>query len=153
MKKKFLTVLALLAVLSTSRIFALGIGAQAGFPLGGSLTFKVDKLPCVFAADVWSDPNGVSLGLTADWWIANPKIEGTWGYFYGIGVGGRVHLGEPFDFGIGPRVVLGTNVFLFDKFLELYLQAAYQPMLYFKETGFEPNWWGFGGAGGFRVWF
>ena len=152
MKKKFLTVLALLAVLSTSRVFALGIGAQAGFPPGGSLTFKVDSLPCVFAADVYSKNNGLHLGLTADWWIANPKIEGTWGYFYGVGVGGGVTLGEPFEFAIGPRVVIGTNVFLFDKFLELYLQAAYQPMFCFG-TGFHPDWWGFGGAGGFRVWF
>ncbi len=152
MKKKFLTVLALLAVLSTSRVFALGIGAQGGYPLGGSFTFKVDKLPCVFAVDLFSVPNGLNVGVTADWWIANPKIEGTWGYFYGVGVGGNVFLGEPFAFNIGPRIVVGTNIFLFDKFLELYLQASYQPMLHIGNT-FDFDWWGFGGAGGFRVWF
>ncbi len=152
MKKKFLTVLALLAVLSTSRVFALGIGAQGGYPPGGSLTFKVDKLPCVFAADLWAGPAGLNVGLTADWWIANPKIEGTWGYFYGVGVGGNVFLGEPFAFNIGPRVLVGTNVFLFDKFLELYIQAAYQPML--KIGGdIDFDWFSFNAAGGFRVWF
>ena len=130
--KKLFSVLAVLFVLGTVNVFALGIGPQGGYNPGmgrgnGALTFKVDGVPCVFAitADL-GDP--LSIGLTADWWIANPKIEKTWGYYYGVGLAGSVTVGG--DTGViwaGGRALVGTNVFFLNNFLELYLQAAWEP--------------------------
>ena len=151
--KKLFTVLALLAVMGTAKIFAFGIGAQGG----ASVTFKADNLPCIFAADV-SIGSVTGFGLTADWWIANPSIQGTWGYFYGVGLGGKMYMGDGWSYlNIGPRAVLGTNVRLLDNFLELYAQAVYMPTFNinlsgeYGQAGF--NWAGFGAAAGFRIWF
>ena len=155
--KKLFTVLALLAVMGTAKIFAFGIGAQGGYPLGASVTFKADNLPCIFAADV-SIGSVTGFGLTADWWIANPSIQGTWGYFYGVGLGGKMYMGDGWSYlNIGPRAVLGTNVRLLDNFLELYVQAVYMPTFNINLSGESGqagfHWAGFGAAGGFRIWF
>ena len=129
--KKLFSVLAVLFVLGTVNVFALGIGPQGGYTVGGAgngaLTFKVDSIPCVFAvtADIG---NVTSVGLTADWWVANPKIEGTWGYYYGLGLAGSAVVGN--DSGAmfaGGRALVGTNVFFINNFIELYLQIAWQP--------------------------
>ena len=154
--KKLLAVLAVLAVMGTAKIFAFGIGAQGGYPLGGAVTFKADNLPCIFAADV-SIGSVTGFGLTADWWIANPTIEGTWGYYYGVGLGGKMYMGDGWSYlNIGPRAVLGTNVRLLNNFLELYVQAVYQPTFNINLSGESGqagfNWAGFGAAGGFRIW-
>ena len=155
--KKLLAVLAVLAVMGSAKIFAFGIGAQGGYPLGASVTFKTDNLPCIFAADVAiGDVTG--FGLTADWWIANPTIQGTWGYYYGVGLGGKMYMGDGWSYlNIGPRAVLGTNIRLLNNFLELYVQAVYQPTFNVNISGDSGqagfHWNGFGAAGGFRVWF
>ena len=154
--KKLLSVLAILAVMGTAKIFAFGIGAQGGYPLGGALTFKADNLPCIFAVNAYlGDVTGI--GVTADWWINNPTIQGTWGYYYGVGIGGTMHFADNYSaLSVGPRAVLGTNVFALDKFLEFYLQAAYQPTLNINLSGGDGkigfNWIGFNAALGFRVW-
>lgn len=153
--KKLFSVLAVLVVMGTANVFSLGIGAQGGYPLGGALTLKVDQLPCVFAVDAqFGSTTGV--GVTADWWLANPKIQSTWGYYYGVGVGGDVYVNDNWmTLSVGPRAFAGTNVFLLDGFLEFYLQAAYQPtfnIVLSGETDGGFHWGGFGFAGGFRVW-
>lgn len=156
MNKKIIALLLVVALASTGAVFAkTGLGVQGGYTLGGgagaALTFKLDSLPCVFAVDLgfW---NGIAIGVTADWWIQNPKIEGTWGWFYGVGLAGSVHLGEPLGLAVAPRAVVGTNVFLLDKFLELYLQAAWQPTLsILPDVGF--NLFSVPVNGGFRFWF
>ena len=50
------------------------------------------------------------------------------------------------------RALVGTNVFLLDKFLELYLQAAWQPGLYIA-SGIHPVLVSFPINAGFRFWF
>lgn len=141
--KKLFSVLAVLFVLGTVNVFALGIGPQGGTNPGGAkgtgaLTLKVDSLPCVFAITAdFTEP--VALGVTADWWVANPKIEGTWGYFYGLGLAGSVTIGE--DAGAifaGGRALIGTNIFLLNNFIELYLQAAWQPGVSIHNGGVTP---------------
>ena len=155
--KKLFTVLALLAVMGTAKIFAFGIGAQGGYPLGGAVTFKADNLPCIFAVNAYlGDVTGV--GVTADWWIANPTIQGTWGYYYGVGVGGTMLFADNYSaLSVGPRALIGTNVFALDKFLEFYVQAAYQPTFNMYLGGNDGkaffDWIGFNAALGFRVWF
>ena len=133
--KKLFSVLAVLFVLGTVNVFALGIGPQGGYTVSGAgtgtgsgaLTFKIDSVPCVFA--VTADLGKVTaVGITADWWVANPVIEQTWHYYYGLGLAGSFVVSS--DVGgifAGGRAVVGTNVFLLNNFVELYLQAAWQP--------------------------
>ena len=140
--KKLFSVLAVLFVLGTVKVFALGIGPQGGYAVqgapSGALTLKVDSLPCVFAITAdFTEP--VALGVTADWWVANPKIEGTWGYFYGLGLAGSVTVGENAGaIFAGGRAFVGTNIFLLNNFIELYLQAAWQPGVSIHNGGVTP---------------
>lgn len=165
MKKRLLAALAALFIAGTSSIFAVGIGAQGGYTIGGgaggALTFKLDDFPAVFAVDA-AFGNYTSIGVTADWWIQNPELAsgsvGSWNYFYGVGLAGSVAMSEDiFGLNLGVRAVLGTNVFLFDDFLEFYAQVAYQPTFGialsgdYGNAGF--NWLGFPVNAGFRVWF
>lgn len=149
--KKLFAVLAVLIALGTANVFAkgakIGLGAQGGYPLGGALTFKVPSVPCVFAVDF----GGGYIGATADWWMANPSISGSWGYFYGagayVGIGGSI-------IAAAPRLLVGTNVFLLDGFLELYLQAAWEPtILIGGGNGLDTNIVNIPANLGFRFWF
>ena len=163
--KKLFSVLAVLFVMGTTSVFAFGIGAQAGYVVntgaGGAVTFKVDKVPCVFAVDAAFNTNYVRVGGTADWWMANPKISGTWGYYYGVGLaaGAGIWSGDASAVAIsfGPRVVLGTNVFVLKNQLEFYLQGAWQPTFSVYVNGNEgwadPAWLCFPINIGFRFWF
>lgn len=165
MNKKIVAVLAVLFALGTTNVFATGLGVQGGYSVadsglgGAAVTFKLDNVPCVFAMDFAASTNYFNLGVTADWWIQNPKISGTWGWYYGVGLAGNVQLanGNYGGFGFGPRAVLGTNVFVFDDFLELYAQAAYQPMFWLwannSEAGINPVWFNVPLNVGFRFWF
>ncbi len=154
--KKLLAVLAVLFVMGTTSVFALGIGAQGGSNIGGAfaggagITFKLDDKPFVFAADGYFG-NVVSVGLTADMWLANPTISGGLGYFYGWGVAGSISIANDLGFGVGARLLAGLNFKLLDGFLEFYLQGAWQPMLYIL-PGFDPDPWSFPIQGGFRFW-
>lgn len=163
--KKLFSVLAVLFVMGTANIFAFGIGAQFGgnvsqngFGTGAAVTFKLDKVPAVFAADLAFGNNYFAGGLTADWWMANPKIEHTWGYYYAAGVGGTVAFSDSnyAGFAIGPRAVIGTNVFLLNRFLEFYAQGAWQPMIRIQagaSSNVSFDWCNFPIALGFRFWF
>ncbi len=131
--KKLFSVLAVLFVLGTVNVFALGIGPQGGTTPGGAagaggLTLKIDGVPCVFGVTAEFGTGFTSVGVTADWWIANPKIERTWGYYYGVGLAGSINVGDAGgDMFAGGRILVGTNVFLLNNFIELYLQAAWEP--------------------------
>lgn len=163
--KKLFSVLAVLAVMGTANIFAMGIGAQAGYVagnngVGGALTFKLDKSPLIFAVDGAAGNSYFTAGVTADYWLANPKIESTWGYFYGIGAAAGVSFwdnGNGLAIDLAPRVVLGTNIFVLDRKLELYLQGAWQPTFgiaingTYSDAGFQ--WCRFPINAGFRFWF
>ena len=153
--KKLFTVLALLAVMGTAKIFAFGIGPQGGYTVNGTpsgaLTFKVDSLPCVFAINI--DIGEVTrAGLTADWWVANPTITGSWHWYYGAGLAGSVVVGENAGaIFVGGRVLVGTNVYLLNNFLELYLQLAWQPGILIHD-GVHPTFNQFPLNVGLRFW-
>lgn len=157
--KKLFAVFAILLAIGTTSVFAKGksksiaIGAQVGYPLGGALTFKVKTVPCIFALNFYGD-NNLAVGLTADWWMANPSISGTWGYYYGLGIYGGVRVaGNDFNAAVAPRALIGTNVFLLDNFLEFYLQGGWEPTLWIKPSGFAFDFTHFFGQLGFRFWF
>ena len=153
--KKLFSVLAVLFVLGTVNVFALGIGAQGGYTVNGSpsgaVTFKVDSLPCVFAVN--ADFGDVTtIGGTADWWIANPVIEQTWHYYYGVGLAAGVSLGDVNAVFVGGRALVGTNIFLLNNFLELYLQIAWQPGIFIHD-GVHPYYDQVPLNAGIRFWF
>ncbi|MCQ2573365.1 MAG: hypothetical protein MJ182_05680 [Treponema sp.] len=140
MKKKLLAVIAALFIAGTANVFAIGIGAQGGFSagtnnVGGALTFSVSD-PWYFAVTIDGiGSNGIAVGVTADNWLANKKIQNTWGWYYGWGVAGSVAIaGDSLGIGVAPRLLIGTNIRL-AKVFELYLQAAWQPTLNIGVSG------------------
>ncbi|WP_191014262.1 hypothetical protein [Treponema zioleckii] len=161
MKKIFLALMLILGI-ATTKTFALGIGIQAGpvvgsgFHSGGAITFKLDQLPCVFAVAIPSfDP--FAIGVTADWWMENPTIKDFWKWYYGFGAAGAFYVnGDDGDssaaLGVGGRILIGTNVLLLNDVLELYAQAAWQPML-FVGNGIGTHFFNFPIDIGVRLWF
>ena len=166
MNKKFLGILAALVVLGSTGAFAgAAIGLQGGYNInagvGGALTFKLSNVDAVFAVDggIWG--NYASLGVTADWWIANPRLAGMIHYFYGPGLAGGIGLNTGNNGGLayiyaGGRFVVGLNVFVIDP-LELYLQVAGQLGVTFADTrhdgGIYFPEWSVPLNFGFRFWF
>lgn len=163
--KKLFSILAVLFVLGTANVFALGIGLQGGYSAGttagggGAVTFKTDKSPIVFAVTGNFGSNWMDFGITGDYWLANPKIEGTWGYYYGIGVAGgfQIRNSNNFYVGLGPRALIGTNIFLLDRKLEFYFQGAWQPTFDIFISGTKDDGPGFNLVNfpvnvGFRFW-
>ncbi|MCR4939346.1 MAG: hypothetical protein K5930_04455 [Treponemataceae bacterium] len=153
--KKALMLVFLVVICSTS-LFAFGIGVQGGSNLNGgggnvAITFKLDNKPWVFAVDGYFLDNYVSLGITADMWIAAKKLSGPFGFFYGWGFAGNIGLGEPVRLGIAARALGGLNLKLLDNFLELYLQLAWQPGISILPK-FGVNLWSFPVQAGFRFW-
>lgn len=138
MKKKMLAVLGCLFVMGTANVFAWGIGVQAGLsPFGGvggdlAVTFKLDKVPLVFAVNGTIASHWTSIGATGDYWFMNPNIKGCWNWYWGVGAyaGAGIGWGDYgwASFDIAPRVLIGMNWFFGDsKFFELYTQVAAQP--------------------------
>lgn len=155
--KKFFAMISVLFVMGTTSVFALGIGAQGGFPIGGALTFKLDNKAPVFAVNAALGPV-TGFGLTADYWLANKTFAKPFAYFYGVGVGGMMYTGDNFGYlSVGPRIFGGINCFLLDNVFELYLQAAWQPSFNIDingksgQAGFKPAYGGI--SAGFRFWF
>ena len=133
--KKLFSVLAVLFVMGTTSVFATGLGLQGGPVIGngvgggGAITFKLNSVPCVFAVNIGSF-NPFAIGATADWWIANPKIDGSWRWFYALGAAAGVSIfnNAGLALNIAPRAVIGTNYFINGSW-EIYAQAAWQPTL------------------------
>ena len=162
--KKLFSVLAVLFVLGTASTFATtGVGAQFGYTIGGNtgaaLTLKIEKLPPVFAIDLGFGSNYLSVGGTADWWIANPTIGDTpFGVYFGPGLAASfVNVNDSYTaINIGARVVGGFNVFI-GKVFEIYLQAAWQPTFGIVLSGDNShggfNWGSIPVNLGFRFWF
>ena len=125
----------LVLTLSAANIFALGIGAQAGYVAGpnysnGAITFKLDNAPWVFALNVdHLTQNSLGIGLTADRWIANPILDSPLAYYYGWGLAGSFSAQNDVysNVFLGARALMGINAFVVRDFLELYAQVAWQP--------------------------
>jgi len=159
--KKIAIIAALLMVFSVGSVFALGIGVQGGYSVGGNggaaVTFKLDS-PWIFAADIGFPAGGVNVGLTMDNWIGNPVLAKPFRFFYGWGLAGSLGI---FDAGlnlfVGARAVAGLNCFVLDNALEFYVQGAWQPGVRFNfYEGVDPIdvvLLSFPITGGFRFWF
>ena len=156
MNKKIGVLAALLLVFSVTGAFSFGIGLQGGGGYnggpsgGGAVTFKLDSTPVIFAVSVGADTNGFSLGLTGDYWLANPTITGPLRWFYGVGAGVGVGFGDDISLNANAHIPLGINAFLLDNKFEAFFQVA--PGL---GIGIVPFYLGFGfdAALGFRYYF
>lgn len=161
MNKKLIAVLALVLVVSTTSVFAIGIGVQGGYTVngvaGGALTFKPDGSDLIFAinADFWG--YGVDIGGTADYWVANKTLAKPVNYYYGVGAGAGVNIwGNTLTATVAGRVFIGLNLFTLDNFLEVYLQGAWQPGIAIgigNEGGVHPMLATFPINAGIRFWF
>ncbi len=121
--------------------FALGIGPQLdvtpGFgdgetycAAGLACSIKMDNQPVVFAVCTDWDFLGNTFDgtLTADWWLFNPALSGTFSIFGGLGAAfGASVCEEDAVLTLAPRAVLGTSWILYDGFSEIFIQAAAQP--------------------------
>ena len=159
MNKKLIALVAVLVLVSSASVFAVGIGAQAGLVTGGgtdaSLTFKLDGSPYIFAVNVGGlGTNYMSIGITADSWMANKTFAKPFAYFYGVGVAGNFGVaGNNANIGVAARLVGGINVFLAKQF-ELYGQIAWQPGIQISTAGgITPVIGLFPVNVGFRFWF
>ncbi len=161
MNKKFLGIFAALLVAgSASGAFAsAALGLQGGYTVnhgvGGAVTFKVSEAPCVFAVDGYWWNSDFGLGLTADWWIQNPRLASILHYYYGPGlaVGIDINGNQLHDLYVAGRLVAGLNIFVIDP-LELYLQVAFQPGVQIGFNGAGTGfYWGVPINFGFRFWF
>lgn len=162
MKKKLIAILVLALVVSTVSVFAFGIGVQGGGGVGGgglAVTFKLDQLPYVFAADLTIAGDAFFIGGTADLWMMNANLAGPVNYFVGGGLGASVGFwdydwdgDDDLHLNVSPRVVAGLNMFFVDGFIEPYIQIAYNPTLtILPKIGFD--FIAFNAAGGIRFWF
>lgn len=164
MNKKLVAIAVLSLVIGSSSLFAFGIGLQGGFSAGpggagggtGAVTFKLDTMPWVFAANA-TFGNQTSIGVTADNWLANKRFVSILNYYYGWGLAGAATVGENAQgVFVGARALGGLNLFMLDKVLEFYIQIAWQPgvaLVLAQNSSINPVLVNFPGAFGFRFWF
>lgn len=132
MNKKILVVAAVLMVVCAAGAFAFGIGVQGGggYPAAGNaaITFKLDSVPLVFAANFTFNDGGFAVGGTADYWLFNNNIAGPLNWFLGLGAGATVGgFSDEVFLNAQGRLPIGLNMFLVDGFIEPYVQVV--PML------------------------
>lgn len=163
MKKKLLILVAVLFVSTTTSVFAFGIGLQyngnAGrvFTNGAAVTFKIDSIPLIFAANWVFDEDYSQFGITGDYWILNNKItnvgSASLNWFVGIGAFANfVFPDDEFVFVGGMRIPVGLNMFIGNGVFEPFVQVAPSfgvqivPKLATEDMFFPISI-------GFRVWF
>ena len=161
MNRKVLFAAVLIAILSVSGAFAFGIGVQfdggpssAGLGYGPSVTFKLDELPVVFAANLGIRDNTVSLGLTGDWWMFDKQIDSSLPvkWFFGYGFYGHLGFGNDLNLSLGGRLPIGLNAFFADGFVEPYLQVAPSIGIVLSPSVEFPDW-SIPVSVGVRFWF
>ncbi len=162
MKTKVLGLVAALAVLGTSSVFAFGIGLQVNgnagevFAPGAAITFKVDSIPLVFAVNWNAGEDTTTVGLTADYWGINKRLVSIGrtplNWFFGVGFFVNTIFADEFALTGGIRFPLGLNMFVLDGFLEPFVQIAPSMGLQFiPSLGIDRLF--FPISAGFRLWF
>jgi hypothetical protein len=155
---KKILILALIALIGCSTAafaaggFAIGgegalyIAGNGGLPAGAMLSLKLPQFPLMLGIGVsWP----LSVGLTADYWIAHGNIVSILDWYVGVGGYASVSV-SPVDINVGGRIPIGLQVWPIGKTLELFIEAAPAVGVYFIPTGFD---WHIQGAAGLRFWF
>ena len=157
--KKTVISTVMISIISMSGVFAFGIGLQIdGDPYGGgygpALTFKLDTVPLVFAANIDITEKDFSFGLTGDWWIFNNTIEKSYPVKWFVGYGFFIHsgTGRAESLIAGARLPIGVNAFFNDGFIEPYIQVAPSVGIAFEPSFHFPEWY-LPVSLGIRFWF
>jgi len=135
MNKKILALVALLLIFTATGAFAFGIGLQYNgnasrvFTNGVAVTFKVDSIPLIFAANWNFADDSTEFGFTGDYWVLNNKItnvgSASLNWFLGIGFFANFAFpDDEFYFASGGRIPLGLNMFIAKGVFEPFLQVA-----------------------------
>jgi hypothetical protein len=157
MKGKVLVLIIAFAVIGTGSAFALGIGVAAGLPVGEGLpgnnimlSLKLDSTPLLFGIGAEIGSNYTSIGITADYWLANASLAAPLNYYLGLGGYLGVALGNTTVLSAGARIPIGLNIFVLRSF-EIFIEVApalgvgFSNPIKFPQVGIQ-------GAFGFRVW-
>lgn len=147
---------AALFAVGAAESYSLGLGAQFGGGLSGSNVALLisPKKDIHFAGSWWLDKDYAAIGITADYWVLEPRLtsvgSGALNFFVGPGLFVNIGFSKPANFDAGFRVPLGLDL-KFTKF-DMFLQIA--PLLCVQllpgfglSTG---NW--FAAALGARFW-
>jgi hypothetical protein len=157
MMKRLLILIVIALVLSSTAAFAAGgfaIGGEGswyfagtgGLPVGAMVTFKLPQLPLIWAVGV-AFP--LSVGITADYWIAHGNIVSIFDWYVGVGGYLSIDLSNPADIGVGARIPIALQIWPVGRTLEIFLEAAPAVGISFVPTGFG---WHIQGALGLRFW-
>ncbi len=164
MKKKLSVLLASLLVIGSANLFAFGIGLQANanagevFAPGIALTFKLDSVPLVFAANWNAGETVQTYGLTGDYWAINKSLthigKANINWFFGVGFFLNMTFIQDSDVQVstGVRLPIGLNMFVADGFIEPFIQIAPSfGVRFVPSLGAEGLFWPM--SAGFRIWF
>ena len=93
--KKFVIVIALVAILATGTAFAdhpdgFGIGLVGGMNFrgmggAGGLSLKIPSIPIFWAINLWGGSNYFRVGLTGDYYIIDQNFAPMFHWFFGLG--------------------------------------------------------------------
>lgn len=161
LKKFFL--ICLLAVLPFLAFSNVGIGGSYTYNLSTSpssslsFTARSDESPwCIFLNAHIFDRNTIS--VFADDWFINERIASHLDYFVLWGISAGFSFDENYtDFGTGCRFGGGLDFFFFERHLEFFAQAAWNP--YFAVKKEDDSWSplfrpvNFPFSAGLRLWF
>ncbi len=155
MKKTAILVLIALVVLSTGAFaaggFAIGgegawyFAGTGGLPAGAMLMLKLPQFPLMLGIGVTFP---LSVGLTADYWIAQGTIVSIFAWYVGVGGYASIDV-SPVDVSVGGRIPIGLQIWPLGKTLEIFLEAAPAVGVSFIPTEFG---WHIQGALGLRFW-
>ena len=156
--KKFLAIAFATTVLSASQAFGFGVGAEftapytaSGVGQGVAMTFKLDKVPYLFALGASGNANVVHVGVTADYWMAQGTLIDFLSWYAGPGLFVDVNTGATGAINAGLRIPVGLNTYLLNKKFELFLELA--PAFGIALNPFQFPTLGLQNALGFRFWF
>ncbi|QQO08258.1 hypothetical protein [Breznakiella homolactica] len=131
MKIKVLVLSAVIAVVSAAGAFAFGLGVQFNGNVSDSdfspgLSLAISSSRHSHYALNWNFSGSTNMiGLTADYWILNPKIAGPLNFLLGGGLYANfLFSSDDFDFNAGIRVPIGVNLLLARNFFEVYGYVA-----------------------------
>jgi hypothetical protein len=129
MRKKLLVWFIILSAGISMGAHAFGIGLQfngrASDVFSPGVALALSPKESIHLAFNWYFGSEKTLGMTADFWLFNPRIASSLHFFLGGGLYANMLIGSNnFDFKGGVRFPLGLNIKLAKDVFEIYVQGA-----------------------------
>lgn len=135
-------------ILLSTNIFSMGIGIQinstpvipineneTSLSIGASFTIKPDITPLYFQFDTNYNviEDYLDIKLCSDYRFLNKNIIHNWNWYCSVGLalGTNIHKNRT-DITVAPRAIIGTDLSIFDGFLEPFFQIVAQPNIIFN---------------------